>query len=175
MPFGLIRYHKSKQAHFITISCFHRKPRFNSPTVRDIFLTSLEQTRVTYALLIYGYVVMPNHVHLIVSEPERGALSIAMQALKVPVAKCARTRAPDILEVEPFWQKRYYDHNIRNYEKFVEKLKYIHRNPVKRELVQRPEDWPWSSFLHYATGERGVVEIESDWTARGRAPLLSPP
>jgi len=50
----------------------------------------------------------------------------------------------------------------------VEKLRYIHRNPVNRGLVARPEDWPWSSFRHYATGETGVVEIESQWTVRKR-------
>jgi putative transposase len=50
----------------------------------------------------------------------------------------------------------------------VEKLRYIHRNPVERELVSRPEDWRWSSFRHYALGEMGEVEIESQWTARKR-------
>ena len=50
----------------------------------------------------------------------------------------------------------------------MEKLRYIHRNPVKRRLVERPEDWRWSSFRHYASGEIGVVEIESQWTARIR-------
>jgi hypothetical protein len=69
---------------------------------------------------------------------------------------------------EHFWQKRYYDFNIRNYPQFVEKLRYIHRNPVEAELCERPEDWPWSSFRHYATGAEGRVEIESEWTARKR-------
>jgi putative transposase len=77
-----------------------------------------------------------------------------------------------------FWQTRYYDHNVRTYESFVEKLRYIHRNPVKRGLVERPEDWTWSSFRHYATREAGPVEIESQWTADRRngktATLLSP-
>ena len=67
-----------------------------------------------------------------------------------------------------FWQKRYYDFNVRNHAQFVEKLRYIHRNPVKRGLCERPEEWPWSSFCHYATGAVGRVEIESDWTARKR-------
>jgi putative transposase len=67
-----------------------------------------------------------------------------------------------------FWQKRYYDFNIRNYQQFVEKLRYIHRNPVKAGLCERPEDWQWSSFLHYATGVEGRVQIESEWTARKR-------
>jgi hypothetical protein len=60
------------------------------------------------------------------------------------------------------------DFNVRNYEQFVEKLRYIHRNPVKRGLCERPEDWVWSSFCHYQTGTEGVVEIESDWTANKR-------
>lgn len=67
-----------------------------------------------------------------------------------------------------FWQKRYYDFNIRDYPQFVEELRYIHRNPVKAGLCERPEDWGWSSFRHYATGREGRVEIESEWTARKR-------
>jgi putative transposase len=50
----------------------------------------------------------------------------------------------------------------------VEKMRYIHRNPVVRGLVAKPEDWPWSSFRHYALGEIGTVEIESSWTTRRR-------
>jgi len=71
-------------------------------------------------------------------------------------------------KAEHFWQKRYYDFNVREHEKFVEKLQYIHRNPVKRGLCAGPEDWEWSSFLHYATGIEGGVEIESEWTATKR-------
>ncbi|MCI0356749.1 MAG: hypothetical protein L0099_17195 [Acidobacteria bacterium] len=73
------------------------------------------------------------------------------------------------------WQKRYYDHNVRKHQSFVEKLRYLHRNPVKRGLVERPEEWRWSSFRHYALAEIGPVEIESQWTAdrrTGRAPEL---
>jgi hypothetical protein len=67
--------------------------------------------------------------------------------------------------------------NIRNYPQFVEKLRYIHRNPVNAGLCERPEDWEWSSFRRYATGCEGRVEIESEWTARKRdraAGKLSP-
>ena len=52
--------------------------------------------------------------------------------------------------------------------KFVEKLRYIHRNPVKRSLVEKPEDWVRTSFRHYACGEVGPVEIKSQWAARKR-------
>ena len=74
-----------------------------------------------------------------------------------------------------FWQKRYYDFNVRTHDQFVEKLRYIHRNPVKKELCVRPEDWEWSSFRHYATGSDGPVEIESEWTARKREQALCSP
>jgi putative transposase len=67
---------------------------------------------------------------------------------------------------EAFWQKRYYDFNVWSERKVVEKLRYMHRNPVKRGFVERPEDWAWSSFRHYLTGIEGTVEIESQWTAR---------
>jgi putative transposase len=64
-----------------------------------------------------------------------------------------------------FWQRRYYDFNVFTEAKVVEKLKYMHRNPVQRGLTSKPEDWLWSSFCHYATGNPGTVEIESEWTA----------
>jgi len=106
---------------------------------------------------------MPEHVHLLVSEPERGTLAQAIQSLKQGVARRLALRAKD-----SFWQERYYDFNTWSERKFVEKLRYIHRNPVKRGLVAQPEDWSWSSFRHYLTGQVGPVEIESQWTARKR-------
>jgi putative transposase len=71
-------------------------------------------------------------------------------------------------DAEHFWQKRYYDFNIRKYPQFVEKLRYIHRNPVKDGLCERPEDWEWSSFRHYARVCEGRAEVESEWAARKR-------
>jgi putative transposase len=106
---------------------------------------------------------MPEHVHMLVNEPEQGSLSQVMQSLKQSVARTLALRAAD-----PFWQARYYDFNVWSEHKFIEKLRYVHRNPVTRGLVARPEDWVWSSFCHYAGGEAGQVEIESQWTARKR-------
>ena len=109
---------------------------------------------------------MPEHVHLLVNEPERGTLAQAMQSLKQGVARRLALRAAD-----SFWQARYYDFNLWSERKFTEKFRYIHRNPVKRGFVERPEDWAWSSFRHYLNGEVGPVEIESQWTARKREQL----
>ncbi len=162
MPWSLKRYHHSGRLHYITFSCYRRQPFLGSAGARDLFEVALEQARVQYRFFVTGYVVMPEHVHLLMSEPEDGELASAIQAIKQSVSR-------KLIGVrEHFWQKRYYDFNIWNYEKKIEKLKYIHRNPVKRGLVAPPEEWKWSSFLHYATGVEGVVEIESEWTARKR-------
>ena len=107
---------------------------------------------------------MPEHVHLLVSEPERGKLFVAIQMLKQNVA---HKLAPG----ERFWEPRYYDFNVWSERKHIEKLRYIHRNPVKRGLVATPEDWQWSSFRHHLLGVEGVVEVESQWTARKRESL----
>jgi len=133
--------------------------------MKETFERSLEAVRRRYVLRVYGYVVMPEHVHLLVSEPNRVSLDITIQALKTSVSKRATTR--------PLWLPRYYDFNVFSAEKRIEKLKYMHRNPVVRGLVGRPHDWRWSSFRHYLTGERGTVEIESEWTA-GRREGLEP-
>ncbi len=103
---------------------------------------------------------MPEHVHLLLSEPEAAPLTKAIQAMKQSVSRTLALRA-----AEPFWQARYYDFNVWSNRKRIEKLKYMHRNPVARKLVAKPEDWAWSSYRHYATGVEHVVEIESEWTA----------
>jgi len=125
-----------------------------------LFEDALGRVRQRYLFVVAGYVVIPEHVHLLVNEPQRALLAKAIQALKLSVTVRRRER--------PFWQAHYYDFNVSEHEKYVEKLRYIHRNPVRRGLVEKPEDWQWSSFRHYQTGMRGTVEIESKRTARHR-------
>ncbi|HTH53473.1 MAG TPA: transposase [Edaphobacter sp.] len=153
MPLGLKRYQKEGDDHFITFSCHHREPYLNTPHARDIFLDSLELTRQRYNFDVLGYVVMPEHIHLLIGEPEDREipLSKALQSLKLSVSKRLIQR--------PFWQTRYYDFNVLTRDKRVEKLKYMHRNPVTRKLVQQPEDWPWSSYRHYLLNESTPVQI----------------
>jgi putative transposase len=166
MPWGLRRFHHSEQLHFVTFSCYHRLPKLATSQARSVFERSLEQTRLAYVFYVLGYVVMPEHVHLLLTEPQTKALSSALQALKQSVSRTLALRA-----AEPFWQARYYDFNVWSEEKRVKKLRYMHRNPVVRGLVARPEEWACSSFRHYATGYEGTVEIESEWTARKREHL----
>src|SRR5258707_10865810 len=162
MPWGLKRFHHTGHSHFVTFCCYHRRPLFTTDAKRRVFEAALERVRRSFQLCVYGYVVMPEHIHILVGEPQRQTLAAALKSLKQGVSRRL------IGDAEHFWQKRYYDFNVRNYVQFVEKLRYIHRNPVKAGLCERPQDWEWSSFRHYATGFEGRVEIESEWTARKR-------
>ena len=155
-----VRYQQSGDFHFLTFSCFHRLPYLSSVKAKQLFEDALERTRERYRFVVAGYVIMPEHVHLLVNEPLRAPLSKAIQALKLSVS----LRSPE----RPFWLAHYYDFNVSTHDKFIEKLRYIHRNPVTRGLVEKPEDWPWSSYRHHQTGQRGTVEIESQWTAQAR-------
>ncbi len=168
MPWGLKRYQQARDLHFVTFSCYRREPLLESSRAKRLFERALEQARRQYAFWVSGYVIMPEHVHLLVSEPERATLARALQAMKQSVARRL------IGNKKHFWQARYYDFNVYTKEKRIEKLRYMHRNPVKRGWVERPEDWPWSSFRHYATGVEGVVEIESEWTGRKRERMGMP-
>ena len=168
MPDGLKRLHQSGQSHFLTFSCYHRLPQLAQMHMQDAFLIALEQMRRRFQIRVYGYVVMPEHVHLLLSEPAGEMLSKAVQMLKCKVSVQARKAGKREAGEQPFWQTRYFDHNVRNYEGLVTQLRYIHRNPVKRGLCVRPEDWPWSSFRARAPGEIGIVELESEWTAARR-------
>ena len=165
MPLGLKRYQQARDHHFITFSCYHRLPYLADPTAKSTVEQVFERTRARHNARIYAYVLMPEHVHLLINEIFDTPLATFLKVLKQETSRLLKgTR-------DHFWQPRYYDFNVFTPDKFSEKIQYIHRNPVTRGLVSRPEDYPWSSFNHYRTGHPGVVEIESEWlaTARSRA------
>lgn len=134
------------------MNCFRRRAIFATPEPRDAFLTILEEARQKYLFQVIGYVVMPTHVHLLLSEPEQAKLATAMQVIK---QRFSRTRVLD----EEVWERRYYDFNVFTPEKLHEKLEYIHMNPVHAGLARTPADWAWSSHRAYAFNEAGPVTI----------------
>lgn len=105
MPSGLRRYQQTGDLHFLTFSCYRRQPNLGSPAARTRLERSLEATRARYRFQVLGYVVMPEHVHLLVTEPERKSLAKAMQSFKQSVSH-------HLASSEPFWQSRYYDFNV---------------------------------------------------------------
>lgn len=170
MTSHLKRYQETnRDLHFITFSCYHRQPFLSSPSSRDCCESAIEQFRLQYRFAVVAYVVMPEHVHFLISEPNNGLLAGAVQAIKQSVSRKL------IGNREHFWQERYYDFSVWSSVKRIEKVKYIHRNPVRRGLVERPEEWSWSSFRSYLIGEIGKVEIESRWTEYRREKLARIP
>jgi putative transposase len=151
MPQDLKRYQHEGHDHFITFSCHNRAPYLATPDSRTLVERSLESIRTRYRFELLGYVIMPEHVHLLVSEPEEKSLATAIGALKLSISKQSPQR--------PFWQTRYYDFNVYTHNKQIEKIKYMHRNPVTRGLVTKPEDWPHSSYRHYLLNELTPLKI----------------
>ena len=113
--------------------------------------------REKYKFRLLGYVVMADHVHLLLSEPPTHPLSTVLGSLKRSVSK----QRPE----SPFWLPRYHDFNVFSPAKRLEKLRYLHRNPVTRGLVSTPAEYPWSSFQTYATRIQSTVKIDFEMGA----------
>jgi putative transposase len=180
----LKRFYGHHNLHFITFSCYGRKPLLGTPQRRALLLQGLEQMRRRYRLVVVGYVIMPEHVHLLISEPEEGTPSTVVQALKLgfvrrvlppgqgaitagrPMSRALcetwEVHSKDEIAQNRIWQRRFYDFNVWTDKKRVEKLRYMHRNPVKRGLVTEPDQGAWSSFRAYMYREPGAVRV-NDW------------
>lgn len=164
MPWGLKRYHETGALHFITWSCHGRQPLLGSPERRDLLPKVLEQMRNRHRFVVVGFVVMPEHVHLLISEPLIGSVSSAISAVKLGFTRRILSKDPTGADFgQHFWMKRYYDFNVFSEPKIAEELHYMHQNPVARGLVERPEQWNWSSFRAYASGDSGIVQV-NDWS-----------
>lgn len=170
MPKKLKRYYGQGHLHYITCSCYHRWPLLHTARSRDCFVRVLAEVRERYHFKLVGYVVMPEHFHLLISEPAIGTPSTVMQVLKqVTVRRMRRRRFrnpaqlplfQDAHGLPRFWQRRFYDFNVWSEKKKREKLHYMHNNPVKRGLVTHPKLWPWSSFHFYFGKEPRLADID---------------
>jgi len=174
MPQGLKRYYGKQDLHFLTFSCYRRLPLLGTQRARDVFVRELSRARTEHGFQLVGYVVMPEHVHLLVSEPRKGTPSTALQVLKQRVSRKLRKRRRKVLGgqltlgfvedaggLRQFWQARFYDFNVYSSGKLREKLNYMHANPVIRRLVKHPKDWPWSSWSNYAKNGAGMIAVDA--------------
>jgi len=172
VPNKLHRYYGAGYLHFITTSCYQRLPLLAYAQNRDLLLRVLEGVRRRYHFVVVGYVVMPEHIHLLLGEPERGNPSQVVQAIKQGFARrllrklrgAGDARQSSLWETAldkgHIWQARFYDFVVFTEKKKVEKLRYMHAKPVKRGLVREPQQWDWSSSRHYALGGPGIVLVE---------------
>ena len=134
----------------------------------------LDELRGQYGFAVVGYVIMPEHVHLLISEPVKGTPSTVMQVLKQRVSRQVRRRrrkaAPagqlclnfgsNSATLPQFWQGRFHDFNVWSAKKRSEKLEYMHSNPVERGLVARSNDWAWSSATAYSGKGPELLSID---------------
>lgn len=116
---------------------------------RTSLLEVLDSLRASGAFWLFGYIVMPDHLHLLI-RPNNLDLEASVRAAKsIAAMRIMRRRG----KRGPLWQPRYFDNIIRHVREFWEKLEYIHNNPVSAGLVTRLEDWRWSSYVAYAQGD----------------------
>ena len=168
----LSRHYGLGHLHFITFTCYRRLPLLRSVRARNVFVNILDQVRDRYGFSLVGYVVMPEHIHLLISEPVKGTPSTVIQVLKqrvsrrlrrkrrTPTAQLKLTFEDSDDSLPRFWQRRFYDFNVWSLKKKIEKLHYMHMNPLKRKLVAHPKDWLWSSFSFYSNLKHGLIRID---------------
>jgi len=170
------RYNEPGQPRELTFSCYRRYAFFSRERTCAWFCQALEEARTKFGFQIWAYVIMPDHVHVLVNPGEAAPeMSRFLQAVKQPVAREAigyvKMHAPEWLDRltvregtrlrHRFWQPGGgYDRNIASVETLLAMIEYIHANPVRRGLVASIVDWEWSSARWYA-GIR-PVKIEMD-------------
>ncbi len=172
MPKNLRRVTGRGDLHFITFCCYQRRALLGTIRARNLAVQILGEVRATYGLALAGYVIMPEHVHLLIGESRNVSPAKVVQVFKQRVSRRMRGNEceegpqsalqcnEEEAELRRFWQRRYYDFNVYTSAKLKEKLDYMHANPVKEKLVAHPRDWPWSSWSFYEMGE-GLLSIDA--------------
>lgn len=137
-------------ARFVTFSCYRRGGYLSDPGALELIVRHIERARVNHGFKLWGYVIMPEHVHLVLLSPDSMRLGLVIREIKSKMAReyFALTMS-DVVGIGVFWQKRCFDHNCRSQKTTREKIVYCHNNPVKRGLVREPSEYKWSSYNWY--------------------------
>jgi putative transposase len=171
MPKNLKRFIGRGDLHFIHFTCYQRRPLLGSVKARNLAVKILGEVRARYGFSLLGYVIMPEHVHLLMSELPTVLPARIVQVFKQRVSRQMRGRKrvlpgqlglpfpKNARDLRRFWQRRYFDFNVYSEKKLREKLDYMHMNPVKERLVKHPRGWPWSSWTFYERGE-GLLAMD---------------
>ncbi len=170
----LHHYDRIGTARFITFCCYHRYQLLQDDRCKEIFLRHLKATLIDYDIKIYGYVIMPEHVHLVLFPPFDLKLGIIIGQIKgrssrdllshianlglFPIKKLQIIR--DECKRFVFWQRRCYDHNCRSTDTMIEKINYCYNNPVVKGLVKSAGDWIYSSYNWYLGNKNIPIEID---------------
>jgi REP element-mobilizing transposase RayT len=174
------RFHIEGHVYYITTVIYNRLPIFTRPSFIVPLYDSLNFYRHHQQFKLLGYVFMPDHIHLIIWPFGSATVSEIMRDYK----KFTSTRIVRQAKVEGIdewtrafqragretgrsthkvWQDSFWDVNIYSEPFLRQKLNYVHRNPVRAGLVEKPEDYVYSSYRNYVAGEEWLVEIDQDW------------
>ncbi len=164
-------------AHFLTFSCWQKLPLLSKDRSRQWVIDSLDDVRRNYDLLLNAYVIMPDHVHLLMTPRQlKYNMSSILAAIKRPVSRIAKEYLTEKNQLDwierltthhgerivfRFWQPGGgFDGNIFKTKTIEQVIDYIHANPVRRGLCERPTDWHWSSARAYAGFEPTPISID---------------
>jgi len=159
-----ISFDAEGEVHQFTFSTYRRQPFLTDGTFNKIFLKKLDAARKKHGFLVWAYVLMPEHVHLLIPARKAHAKDI-LKSVKQPttqaiVAHLKKNDSDLLLKMVSgarrgdspysFWQVGGgYDRNVKKIKDYWGCIEYIHMNPVRRGLVEGPEDWKWSSCRQY--------------------------
>ena len=154
------RYYQENQIVFITQVVKDRKPAFAQPDLASLLLRSWHRTKERIPFKMLAYVILPDHFHFLIQPTGESNFSQILHALKLSFTNSYKrqinAKAPFI-----FWQKRFWDHVIRNEADLENHIQYIHFNPVKHGYVSDPSQWQHSSFHEWQ--RRGANQNQGRW------------
>ncbi|TKJ38432.1 hypothetical protein CEE37_13015 [candidate division LCP-89 bacterium B3_LCP] len=168
-------YNHHPHIHYLTFSCYKHLHLFKDDYLYYLIIKYLDHARHRGLYKLFGFVVMPNHVHLLIQPNINISISAILRAIKQPFSHHALNHIRDLWPdlhydlfvkkgsrtIRVFWQAGGgYDRNIFEKETFDHTLEYIHLNPVREHLVTSSLDWKWSSANYYTTGETGLIEMD---------------
>jgi len=158
----LRHYDNEGTARFVTFGCYRGLPFLENDRAKQLFLDELDRTRHKHGFKLLAYVVMPEHVHLVLHPPDGMPLGLVVREMKSCSARryFAGESIGQLGDARVFWQKRCYDHNCRTPETTLEKITYCHNNPVRRGLVAEPGAWFWSSYNCYCGGNEVPLVVD---------------
>ncbi|MCQ8130423.1 REP-associated tyrosine transposase [Methylomonas rivi] len=146
------RYSADNRPVFITAVCYQRKPVLANASEKELLLTVMREVKAEMPFRLLAYVILDDHFHWLIKPEPDVAFSSIVQSVKLRFTHRYK-RAQNLIQPVTLWQKRFWDHLIRDQDDLHQHLDYIHYNPVKHGRVSDPADYPWSSFLaHQANG-----------------------
>ena len=144
-------------AYFITTNVKNNIPIFKDDSCCQLLINDLDYYRKELEFILYGYVIMPTHLHLIIHPSEKTSIALVMKKIKghssYPINKYLNQKGS-------LWQEDYFEHIIRNKLDFKEKVDYIHKNPVKAGLVENMKEYKYSSYRNYYFGDESIIRID---------------